>query len=147
MSRIHVSMITLGVADVQAAGAFYEKLGLKRSAMSQDSVIFFDMGGLCLGLFGWDDLARDASIAADSHGFRGTALCWNRSSSDEVDADLDRFVKAGGKVMKPAEKVFWGGYSAYVSDPDGHLWEIAHNPFVELRANGAMDLAPPVEES
>ena len=142
-ARPHVSLVTLGVKDVQAAAAFYERLGLKRSAMSQEEVVFFDMGGTALGLFGWDALAHDARVDGAGAGFRGVALAWNQPDEASVDAAIARFADAGATVAKPAEKVFWGGYSGYVSDPDGHLWEIAYNPFAPLRDNGAMKLAPP----
>ncbi len=143
----HISLITLGVAGVQAAAAFYERLGLKRSAMSQDAVVFFDLGGTALGLFGWESLAEDANVSHEGSGFRGVTLAWNQPDQASVDAAIEKFIAAGATLAKPAEKVFWGGYSGYVKDPDGHLWEIAHNPFAPLRDNGAMELAPPAEEA
>lgn len=140
-SPIHITMVTLGVADVAAATAFYERMGLTRANSSNESVTFFDMGGLALGLFGWDALAEDSSVSPDGTGFRGVTLAWNQPSEGDVDAALARAEEAGGRLVKAAEKVFWGGYSGYFADPDGHLWEVAHNPFAPQRENGAMDLS------
>ena len=137
---IHITLVTLGVDDVQASAAFYEKLGLKRSSASQEEVAFFDMGGLAFGLFGRESLALDAGVLAGGTGFRGVTLAWNQPDPEAVDAAMARAVAAGGTLVKAAEKVFWGGYSGYFSDPDGHLWEVAHNPFVPLRDNGSMEL-------
>ncbi|MEM5516176.1 VOC family protein [Henriciella sp. AS95] len=137
---IHITLVTLGVDDVQASAAFYEKLGLKRSSASQEEVAFFDMGGLALGLFGRESLALDAGVPAGGTGFNSFSLAWNQPDEASVDASLDRAVKAGGKLVKAAEKVFWGGYSGYFADLDGHLWEVAHNPFAPLRENRSMEL-------
>ncbi len=147
MSAPHISLLTLGVKDVQLAAVFYERLGLKRVNFDSEEVAFFDMGGTALGLFGWDALAKDANVPSEGTGFRGQSVGWNRPSEAEVDQDIKRFVEAGGTLVKAAEHVFWGGYSGYVADPDGHLWEIAYNPVWTLRDNGAMDLPPPAEES
>ena len=115
-------------------------MGLKRAKASQESVVFFDMGGLALGLFGRASLAQDVGVPEDGDGFRAVTLAWNQPSAEEVDDALDRAVAAGAKLVKPAEKVFWGGYSGYFSDPDDHLWEVAHNPFSPLRDDGSMEL-------
>ena len=138
---IHVTLITLGVADVQAAAGFYETMGLKRASSSNDNVVFFDMGGLALGLFGRDSLAEDAGISADGDGFRAVTLAWNQPEEAAVDAAIDHAVAAGGTLVKAAEKVFWGGYSGYFKDPDGHLWEVAYNPYAPLRDDGSMELS------
>ncbi|MEP0316451.1 MAG: VOC family protein [Hyphomonas sp.] len=137
---IHVTLVTLGVADVQESAAFYERMGLKRAKASQESVVFFDMGGLALGLFGRASLAQDVGVPEDGDGFRAVTFAWNQPSAEEVDDALDRAVAAGAKLVKPAEKVFWGGYSGYFSDPDDHLWEMAHNPFSPLLDDGSMEL-------
>lgn len=139
----HISILTLGVADLTAARAFYGRWGLTESAASTDTVVFFDMGGLALGLFGWDALAEDAGVSNQGDGFRGVALAWNQPDAAAVDAVIARAQEAGAALVKPAQTVFWGGYSGYVRDPDGHLWEIAYNPHSPLRANGALDLPPP----
>lgn len=137
---IHITLVTLGVDDVQVSAAFYETLGLKRSSASQEEVAFFDMGGLALGLFGRESLALDAGVPAGGTGFNSFTLAWNQPDNASVDAALDRALAAGGKLVKSAEKVFWGGYSGYFADPDGHLWEVAHNPFAPLRDDGSMEL-------
>lgn len=143
---IRITLVTLGVADVARAAAFYEALGLKRSSASQDSVAFFDMGGVALGVFGWDALAEDAQVAPQGSGFRGVSLAWNLGGEAEVDAAFARALAAGGQAAKAPHKVFWGGYSGYFTDLDGHLWEVAHNPMAPLRADGSMTLPPPAEE-
>ncbi|MBR0565133.1 VOC family protein [Azoarcus sp. L1K30] len=124
-----ISMITLGVRDLAAATEFYEKgLGLPRMD-SPPSVAFFTLNGTWLGLYGWDALAEDAQVPAEGSGFRGVTLAHNLGSEREVDALVAHAVKAGATLVKPPQKVFWGGYSGYFKDLDGHLWEIAHNPF------------------
>jgi len=139
-----ISFVTLGVKDVAKARKFYEALGLRASAVSQaDDVAFFDMGGIVLSLFGRDALARDASAPASEPGFSGVSLAHNVNSEAEVDQVLNEAVVAGGKLMKPGQKAFWGGYSGYFADPDGHLWEIAHNPFMPLNEEGRVTLPAP----
>lgn len=124
-----ISMITLGVRDLAAAIEFYEKgLGLPRMD-SPPTVAFFTLNGTWLGLYGWEALAEDAQVPAEGSGFRGVALAHNLASEKEVDALVAQAVKAGATLVKPPQKVFWGGYSGYFKDPDGHLWEIAYNPF------------------
>ncbi|GGB68439.1 VOC family protein [Henriciella pelagia] len=137
---IHITLVTLGVDDVQASAAFYERLGLKRSSASQEEVAFFDMGGLAFGLFGRESLALDAGVPAGGTGFNSFSLAWNQPDTASVDAAIERAIEAGATLVKAAEKVFWGGYSGYFADPDGHLWEVAHNPFSPLRENGSMEL-------
>ena len=139
-TAIHATMITLGVTDIENSAAFYEAMGLKRSSASQESVVFFDMGGLALGLFGREALADDADVPSHGEGFRGVAIAWNRPDEDEVDACIARMVEAGGVVTKPAEKVFWGGYSGYFADLDGHVWEVAMNPFWTINDDGTLTL-------
>ena len=124
-----ISMITLGVRDLAASIAFYEKgLGLPREGVDEN-VAFFSLNGTWLGLYGHDALAEDAAVPADSSGFKGVALAHNLNSEAEVDAQLAQAEAAGATITKPAQKTFWGGYSGYFADPDGHLWEVAHNPF------------------
>lgn len=136
-----ISMVTLGVSDVAASTAFYEGLGFRRSSASNDQVTFFHMRGTVLGLFGRDALAEDAGLEATRpQSFEGTALAHNLSSREEVDAAFAFAVGCGAKPLKKPEEVFWGGYSGYFADPDGHLWELAHNPFMELDADGHMQL-------
>ncbi len=123
-----ISMITLGVRDLEKAVAFYEQgMGWPRME-SPPSVAFFTLNGTWLGLYGWDDLAEDAHVSPAGSGFRGVALAHNVSSEAEVDAIINQAERAGAAVVKRPQKVFWGGYSGYFSDLDGHLWEVAHNP-------------------
>jgi predicted lactoylglutathione lyase len=138
---LHLTLVTLGVKDVAASTRFYEAMGLKRASMSNESVSFFDMGGVALGLFGRNSLAEDAGLSYEGTGFRAVSLAWNRPSPEDVEEAIDRAVQSGGTRVKAAEKVFWGGYSGYFADPDGHLWEVAHNPFAPLRENGSMELS------
>lgn len=135
-----LSLVTLGVADVGLARAFYERLGFVASSASSDSVAFFDAGGVVLALFGRAALAHDAGVAGTSPGFSGVTLAHNVRSEPEVDAVMAAAIAAGGRLVKPAQRVFWGGWSGYFADPDGHLWEVAHNPFFPLDANGAVEL-------
>jgi len=123
-------MITLGVSDIAASIQFYEKgLGFRRHAFDSEDVAFFDLDGTWLGLYPREKLAEDAEIPAAGSGFRGVALAQNQRSKEEVDAVLAEAVAAGATLAKPAQEVFWGGYSGYFADPDGHLWEVAWNPF------------------
>lgn len=124
-----LSLVTLGVADVAQSRAFYERLGFKASSQSNASVAFFDAGGVILAVFGRNSLAEDANVTAMQEGFSGVTLAHNVGSEAEVDAVLADAVASGATLTKPAAKTFWGGYSGYFSDPDGHLWEVAHNPF------------------
>ena len=135
-----LTLVTLGVADMRRARRFYETLGFKASAASQDSVTFFDAGGVVLGLFGRAALAEDAHVKDSPAGFSAVALAHCVASEAEVDAVLAEAVAAGAKLLKPGQKVFWGGYSGYFSDPDGHLWEVAHNPFFPLAGDGTIKL-------
>ncbi|MEJ2124110.1 MAG: VOC family protein [Alphaproteobacteria bacterium] len=125
-----ISMITLGVRDLQKSIEFYEKgLGLPRMD-SPPEVAFFTLNGTWLGLYGWDALAEDAELPTSEGGsFNGFALAHNLESEEEVDALFKEALNAGAIAVKKPQKVFWGGYSGYFKDPDGHLWEIAHNPF------------------
>ena len=139
----HVSIITLGVADVAKARAFYERLGFTASSTSQETIAFFSAGGVVLALFGRTHLAEDAKVADTPSGFSAVTLAHNVASPDDVDRVLAHAVACGAKLLKPGQKVFWGGYSGYFVDPDGHLWEVAHNPFFPLDADGRVSLPSP----
>ncbi len=139
-----LTMVTLGVADMAVARRFYcDGLGWRESAASNEQVSFIEAGGVVLGLYGRTPLAEDAGVSDAGEGFRGVALAHNVASQADVDRVLDEAVAAGATLVKPAETVFWGGYSGYFADPDGHLWEVAHNPFLPLDAHGRMTLPPP----
>jgi len=136
-----ISMVTLGVADVATATRFYESLGWRRAPGSQESITFFEMQGSALGLFGHGDLAEDACVSADGPGskagaFRGVTISINVDSPADVDEVFAEWVACGAVAARPPGPVFWGGYIAYVADPDGNLWEIAHNPHMPNDADG-----------
>ncbi len=135
-----LSLITLGVADIARARKFYEALGFKAGSASNESVTFFSAGGVVLALFGRAALAEDATVDDSAPGFAGVALAHNAHSEAEVDNSLAEAVAAGAKLIKPAQKTFWGGYSGYFADPDGHLWEVAHNPYFTFDAEGRVVL-------
>jgi catechol 2,3-dioxygenase-like lactoylglutathione lyase family enzyme len=132
-----ISLITLGVGDLPRSRAFYERLGFAVRQESTEDIAFLDTAnGLVLALFPREKLAEDAHANAtpDStgSGFPGFTLAHNVASPEDVDAVLAEAVAAGATLQKPGQKVFWGGYSGYFADPDGFLWEVAHNPFMDL---------------
>lgn len=135
-----LTLITLGVADIARARRFYQDLGFKASSAGNDSVAFFDAGGVVLGLFGRGSLAEDAKVADSKPGFSGVALAHNVRDKAQVATVLAEAVKAGGKLLKPAQDVFWGGHAGYFADPDDHLWEVAWNPFFPFDAAGRIAL-------
>jgi len=126
----HLSLVTLGVADVGRSTAFYEALGWRRSSASDaDDITFFQLGSVVLAVYGASHLADDAVQPAPIAGFRGVTLAINLVSPAEVDRVFAEWVAAGAVPVKQPVEVSWGGYSSYVADPDGHLWEIAFNPY------------------
>ena len=131
-----ISLITLGVDDVARATEFYQKLGWKKSEASQDAVTFIQLKGIVLGLFSRAALAADAAVSDTPKGFSGVTLSHNVSSERGVDAVFKFALSCGATEIKKPQKVFWGGYSGYFADPDGHLWEIAYNPFFPLDVDG-----------
>lgn len=136
-----ISIITLGVTDLERSYKFYhEGLGLPTSRKPESGIIFFQTGGVCLALYPLDKLAEDVSPNQSSERgqFSGITLAHNTKSKDEVDAILSLAEKAGGKIEKPAQDVFWGGYSGYFSDPDGYLWEVAYGNFWKFNADGSL---------
>jgi hypothetical protein len=127
-----ISIITLGVSDLQRSIRFYrDGLGLPMKE-NGDQIAFFTTMGTWLALYPWEALAEDAQVDAEGSGFRGFALAHNVGSKAEVDQLLQEALKAGARVIKEAQDVDWGGYSGYFSDPDGFLWEVAWNPFFEI---------------
>lgn len=126
----HITIITLGVADLQRAIDFYQNgLGLPRKDESE-SIAFFDMMGTILALYPRDALAEDIAISPEGTGFQGFTLAHNVASPEEVDLTLAEAVAAGAELVKSGQDAFWGGYSGYFKDPDGFYWEVAHNPFL-----------------
>lgn len=124
-----ISLITLGVENLARARRFYEEgLGWRVGMAVADEVVFFQLNGLVLSLYARADLAKDAGVPDAGGGFAGIALAHNVSTAAEVDRVLGEAQRAGGRIVKPACKAEWGGYSGYFADPDGHLWEVAHNP-------------------
>jgi hypothetical protein len=137
-----ISLITLGVADIARATAFYEALGFVRStSQSNEQVSFLKAGGVVLALFGRADLAHDANLADEPRGpFGGITIARNLPSKSAVDMAFKEALSAGATVLKQPQDVFWGGYSGYVADPDGHPLELAWNPFFPLGEDGSIDL-------
>lgn len=128
--KARISMITLGVDDLEKSIKFYEEgLGFPKLD-SPPEVAFFTLNGSWLGLYSREALAEDAMVSAEGHGFNSFTLAHNVASEAEVDEVIAQALAAGATLAKPAQKVFWGGYSGYFKDLDGHLWEVAHNPFV-----------------
>ena len=126
--KARINIITLGVRDLEKSIHFYEKgLALPRMPF-EGNVAFFKLSGTWLSLYPWDALAADAEVCSKGEGFRGVTLAHNVASKSEVDEVMEQAEKAGATIQKPAQDVFWGGYSGYFSDPDGHLWEVAWNP-------------------
>jgi uncharacterized protein len=138
-----LSMITLGVRDMTRARTFYESgLGWRRDAGEGD-VAFYQVGGVILSLFEWDKLAEDAGLPAAGSGFRGATVAFCTRSKEEVELVIAQADRAGAKVLVSPRDAFWGGYHAYFADPDGHLWEVAYNPFLTITADKQHLLEPP----
>lgn len=135
-----LTLVTLGVGDLDRSRRFYAALGWHEIEPRQDGVAFFQLNGIGLSLFPRAELAKDAEVADSVAGFSGITLAHNLRSEAEVDALFAEMVAAGAAAVKSPRKVFWGGYSGYVADPDGHLWELAHNPFFPLDAVGNVTL-------
>ncbi|MGD9854765.1 MAG: VOC family protein [Planctomycetaceae bacterium] len=137
-----LSVVTLGVSNLERARAFYESgLGWRVSSGSSEQVAFIQLGGVVLALYPEPLLAEDATVESDRGGtFRGVTLAYNTRSREEVDAVLRFAADAGARIVKPAQDAFWGGYSGYFADPDGHLWEVVWNPHWPLSENGEIIL-------
>jgi catechol 2,3-dioxygenase-like lactoylglutathione lyase family enzyme len=143
-----LSLVTLGVRDLSRARKFYEEgLGWTRSAGVEGEVAFYQLGGMIFALWGREKLAEDARAQAvavtPGKSFGGMALAYNARDAAAVDAVLKEAEAAGATVLKPAAKTSWGGYAGYFADPDGHLWEVAWNPFWTLKADGTVSLEAP----
>lgn len=138
-----VTLLTLGVADLARAVRFYrDGLGLPTTYKDGDPIAFFDTLGTKFSVFPLEELARDISpeMNLSTGGFSGITIAHNVRMKEEVAGVLEEAEKAGGRIVKPAQDVFWGGYSGYFTDPDGHYWEVAWNPLSPLDDDGFMDL-------
>ncbi len=139
MTPQRVTLITLGVTDLAAAKAFYARLGWQEHG-AQEGVAFYQINSMALALFGRADLAADQGRPDAVLGTGAVTLAQNFVTEAEVDAAFDAALAAGATALKRPEKVFWGGYSGYWADPDGHVWEVAMNPFWPLEADGSLRL-------
>ena len=135
-----ISIITLGVLDLDRATAFYRAMGLEPGMVVPGDVAFFQMGGSLLALWPRTRLAEDAGVEDSRPGFPGVALAYNTRSEAEVDQVLEAAERAGGRIVKPAQRAFWGGWYGYFADTEGNLWEVAHNPGFPLDAEGRIAL-------
>jgi len=133
-----ITILTLGVEDLERSTAFFERLGWQRSVKRAEGVSFFQCGTVAVSLFPRSELAKDAGISPKTTGFGGFAIAYNTRSKEGVDAVLAEAKSAGAEIVKPAEEAFWGGYSGYFCDLDGHLWEVAWNPDFLLDEKGAV---------
>lgn len=135
-----VSFITLGVADLSRSRRFYRALGWQESSSSQEAIAFFNAGTVVFGLFQREALAEDAGVAPAGSGFPGFTLAHNVDSEEAVLHTLEEAISVGATLIRPAEKVAWGGFRGYFADPDGFLWEVCHNPFMPLDEQGHVRL-------
>ena len=139
MTPQRITLITLGVTDIAASRTFYGRLGWVEHS-GTEGVAFYQMHGALLGLFGREDLAKDQGRPGAMLGTGAITLAQNFATEAEVDAAFALAITAGGTALKAPEKVFWGGYSGYWADPDGHVWEVAMNPFWTLADDGSLTL-------
>jgi catechol 2,3-dioxygenase-like lactoylglutathione lyase family enzyme len=134
-----LSLVTLGVSDLGRARRFYDALGWKTRAAPDDDVVFFQAGGMIVALWGRDRLAEDSGVE-DSGGWGGITLAYNTRDTGEVDAVAEEARAAGARIVREPAETFWGGYSAVFLDPDGHPWEVAHNPGWTITGDGSVEL-------
>ncbi len=139
MTPQRVTLITLGVADLARSKAFYGALGWVPTA-DEGEVVFYQINGMVLGLFGLEPLAKDQGRPDATLGTGAMTLAQNFATEAEADAAYTHALSAGATALKAPQKVFWGGYSGYYADPDGHVWEVAHNPFWPLNPDGSLTL-------
>jgi uncharacterized protein len=135
-----ISLVTLGVGDVARSRDFYHSMGWSESPASMDDVAFFQAGGIVFALWSRASLAED-SVVEDLGGWGGVTLAYNTRSREEVDQVIEEARKAGGRIGREPAETFWGGYSGVFIDPDGHPWEVAHNPGWEITDDGSVRLS------
>ncbi len=132
-----LTLITLGVSDLESSTEFYaEKFGWEKAESSNENITFLQLNGVMLSLFEREELAKDIGVESTGEGFGGFTLSYNARSEEEVDILIEELRSRGVEIVKEPQKVFWGGYSSYIADPDGYLWEIAFNPYMELDKKG-----------
>ncbi len=135
------TIVTLGITDLKKSRNFYEKVfAWKASNVSQGDIVFFQTPGIVIALYPHDHLAKDATVSPKGEGFSGITLAHNVLKKEDVAMILKKAETSGGKILKPAQDVFWGGHSGYFSDLDGHLWEIAWNPYFKINKQGLLEL-------
>ena len=134
-----LSLVTLGVGDLSRSRAFYEALGWQTNAAPDDDVVFFQAGGMIVALWSREKLAEDSCVA-DSGGWGGITLAYNARSPVEVDEVIATAEAAGATIPRAGAETFWGGYSGVFIDPDGHPWEVAHNPHWTIADDGSVRL-------
>ena len=134
-----LTVVTLGVSDLGRARRFYEAMGWRSPCEPESDVVFFQSGGMVLALWGREQLAED-SVVEDSGGWGGVTLAHNVGSPEEVDRVIEQARAAGGEIGRPGAETFWGGYSGVFIDPDGHPWEVAHNPHWSLAEDGSVNI-------
>ena len=134
-----LSLITLGVRDLARARAFYEALGWQTGASPADDVVFFQCGCMIVALWGRDQLAEDSGVE-DGGGWGGVTPAYNTRTPEEVDTVIEEARAAGARIAREPAETFWGGYSGVFVDPDGHPWEVAHNPGWTLHDDGTVSL-------
>lgn len=135
-----LSLITLGVGDLKRAANFYEAMGLKRHPSFTEGVVFYQLNGIILSLFPREELEKDAEIKFGPSQISAISLAYNTRSEEQVDEILEQAKLSGGEIVKPAKKVFWGGYAGYFLDTEGHLWEVAYNSSFPIDADGNISL-------
>ena len=132
-----LTIVGLGVSDLTASNEFYEKqFGWTKLPSSNENITFMQLNGILLSLYPKDKLAEDAGVLPEGTGFNSFSLAYNTHTKEEVDEIFADLKQKGVTIVKPAQEAFWGGYSGYIADPDGHLWEIAYNPYLPLDEAG-----------
>ena len=134
-----VSLVTIGVADLARARDFYRQIGWVESQASMEEVAFFQAGGMVVALWGRDELAEDSTVT-DTGGWGGVTLAYNTRSPEQVDEVIDQARGAGATIGREPAETVWGGYSGVFIDPDGHPWEVAHNPGWPIDEDGSVRL-------